>query len=164
MRRVSAFLRQRLPIIRTVLVFLAVVVVVWIFSAPFAQWSRSAQSFVVAVLWEHYLAAVTRVVFLLVLVLIEVPKWQAARLGLTPQTRFKAENDTRKTLAEIIGSAAVLAGLLFTWGNLRATQEGLRITQETATRSQDLTREGQITERFIKAIDQLGAVTCCGSH
>ena len=32
---------------------------------------------------------------------------------------------------------AVLFSLLFTWGNLRVTQENLRITQETATKSQE---------------------------
>jgi hypothetical protein len=36
------------------------------------------------------------------------------------------------------------------------TQDNLRITQEAATKSQELTRDGQITDRFTKAIAQLG--------
>jgi hypothetical protein len=159
MRRVSAFLRRYLPMILAVLVLLAVVVVVWIFSAPIAQWLRSAQlSNVVTFLREHLLAVIIVGGCLLILAFIWLPKWQAARPELTPQARFEVENDARKTLAEIIGGLAVLAGFLFTWENLRATQENLRITQETATKSQELTREGQVTERFTKAIDQLGAV------
>lgn len=56
MRRVSAFRRRHLPMILAVLVLLAVVVVVWIFSAPIAQWLRSAQlSDVVTFLREHLL-------------------------------------------------------------------------------------------------------------
>jgi hypothetical protein len=37
MRRVSVFLRRHLPMILAVLVLLAIVVVLWIFSAPIAQ-------------------------------------------------------------------------------------------------------------------------------
>jgi hypothetical protein len=46
---------------------------------------------------------------------------------------------------------AVLFSLLFTWANLRVAQDNLRITQEAATKSQDLTRQGQIIDRFTKA-------------
>jgi hypothetical protein len=48
-----------------------------------------------------------------------------------------------------VGGIAVLAGLYFTWANLQ-------ITQETATRNQAIAQEGQITDRFTKAIAQLG--------
>jgi hypothetical protein len=70
--------------------------------------------------------------------LIWLPKWQAARLYPTAQERFAVENEARKTLAQIIGGAAVLFGLYFTWGSL------------------EVNREGQITDRFTKAITQLG--------
>jgi Pentapeptide repeats (8 copies) len=159
-RRVSAFLRRHLPTMLGVLGLLTVVVAVWSLSLPIAQWVRSALSFdAVAFLREHLLAV--GMFFggcLMVLALIWLPKRQAARPELTPQAQVEVENDARKTLAEIIGGAAVLAGLFFTGENLGATQENLRITQETATKSQELTREGQITERFTTAIDQLGAV------
>jgi hypothetical protein len=159
MKQVSTFLRRYLPMMLAILALLAVVVVVWIFSAPIAQWFRSAQlSDVVTFLREHLLAAAIVGGGLLILTFIWLPKWQAARLDLKRQAQFEAENEARKTLAEIIGGLAILAGFIFTWENLRATQENLRITQETATKSQELTREGQVTERFTKAIDQLGAV------
>src|SRR5215216_754043 len=44
------------------------------------------------------------------------------------------------TLAQILGGAALLSGLYFTWRTLQVN------------------REGQITERFTRAIDQLGKV------
>jgi uncharacterized protein YjbI with pentapeptide repeats len=155
MGRASAFLRYLLTIFGP-LVVMTEVVVGLLFPEPLAQWSRSALSTALsfdaaAFLREHVLAVAIAGGGLVVLALIWLPKWQAARPELTPEARFEAENEARKTLAEIIGGAAVLAGLLFTW-------ENLRITQETATTSQELTREGQLTERFTKAIDQLGAV------
>jgi hypothetical protein len=43
-------------------------------------------------------------------------------------------------LAQILAGTALLSGLYFTWGTLQVN------------------REGQITERFTRAIDQLGKV------
>jgi hypothetical protein len=160
MRRVSAFLRRHLPMMLAVLPLLAIVVVWWMFSAPIPQWIRSAQSFdVVAFLKEHYLVAAAILGgCLLILALIWLPKWQAARPDLTTKERFELENDARKTLGEIIGGAAVLIGLVFAWQNLENTQQStaknLEIAQETLKNSQ----AGQIADRFTKAIDQLGAV------
>jgi hypothetical protein len=150
MRQVSAFLQRHLPAMLGSLVLLTVVVVLWIFSAPIALWLRSIQSFdAVAFLGQHLLAVAILGGGLLIFVLIWLPKWQAARPELTPQARFEVENNARKTLAEVVGGAALLVGLYFTWANLQATQE-------TATKDRETTREGQITERFTKAIDQLG--------
>jgi hypothetical protein len=73
MRQVSAFRRRYLPMILAVFVLLAVVVVVWIFSAPIqyveelpplgeglgeASWLRSAQSFDTLAFLEKHLRAV----------------------------------------------------------------------------------------------------------
>lgn len=52
--------------------------------------------------------------------------------------RTKLRNDMRVSMAQAITAAAVAAGLVFTYRTLR------------------LNREGQLTERFTKAIDQLG--------
>src|SRR5215212_4920598 len=49
-------------------------------------------------------------------------------------------NEYRRTWAQILGGAALLSGLYFTW------------------RTVQVNREGQITERFTRAIDQLGKV------
>ena len=78
---------------------------------------------------------------LVVLALWLLPRWQAARSqGLTAGNRFDRENEARKTLAQIIGGVFVLAGLY------------------SSLQTFDLQRQGQITDRFTKAIDQQGAV------
>jgi hypothetical protein len=51
-----------------------------------------------------------------------------------------------QTMGGIVGGSALLFGLYFTARNLQVNQQNLRTSQE-----------GQITERFTRAIDQLGA-------
>ena len=105
MRQVSVFLRRHLPATLGALVLLAVVVILWIFSTPIAQWIHSAQSFdAIAFLGKHLLAVGIVGGCLLVLALIWLPKWQAARPDLTPQERSTLENEARKTLAQIVGA------------------------------------------------------------
>src|SRR5271165_4375830 len=85
---------------------------------------------------------------LVILVLWKLPKLQAAlSRGLTDKNRFDRENEARKTLAQIIAGVFVLGGL---YSSLQ--------TFSLQAHTLDLQREGQITDRFTKAIDQLGAV------
>jgi len=92
-------------------------------------------------------------VVLLVVVLWKVPQWQVEKYvnvanadGKTMEAkdRFNIENEARKTLATILGAIVVLGGAYFTWRNIKVAQEG------------------QITDRFTKAIEQLGAVDSNG--
>ena len=89
-------------------------------------------------------AAWTLVAMLLVLLLWFVPRLQVRRMRyshlLNQSERFDKENEARKTMAQILGGLAFLAGLYSTTATLRTSQEG------------------QITDRFSKAIDHLGAV------
>jgi len=55
-------------------------------------------------------------------------------------------NEYRKTLAQIIGGIVLLIGVYFTVRQIRATERTVLISQE-----------GQITERFTRAVDQLGS-------
>jgi Pentapeptide repeats (8 copies) len=154
-QRVVALLRCHSLLTLGSLVLLAVVVIWWIFSAPIAQWLRSAQSVGVMTLLQHHLLAVGIIgSCLLICALIWLPKWQASRVQ-DVKDRLTVENAARQTLAQIIGGAVLIVGLFFTWANLK-------ITQETATKSQEITREGQITDRFTKATDQLGATDQAG--
>ena len=84
MKPVSRFLRRYLATICSVLVLLAVVVVLWVFSAPIDQWLYSAQFFdAVAFLRKHYLAAAVLGGCILVgLALIWLSNRQAVRLDL----------------------------------------------------------------------------------
>ena len=92
----------------------------------------------------------------LILVLWWVPKKQVASLwnakGIEAKDVFKAENDARVTLAQILGGFAVLTGLYFAWQNITTTAKNL----ELANKNLELAKEGQVTERFTRAIEQLG--------
>ncbi|UUU23008.1 pentapeptide repeat-containing protein [Streptomyces sp. DSM 40750] len=60
--------------------------------------------------------------------------------------RLKAVSDVRTTLLQAIGGLVVLFGAYATWRQLRVSQDGLRATQE-----------GYVTDRFSRAVDQLGS-------
>ncbi|MFF4412852.1 pentapeptide repeat-containing protein [Streptosporangium sp. NPDC001559] len=62
------------------------------------------------------------------------------------QDRLKAVNDVRTTLVQAVGGMVLLFGAYATWRQLRVSQDGLRATQE-----------GYITDRFSRAVDQLGS-------
>lgn len=85
-----------------------------------------------------------------VYLLWKVPQWQAAawaRSGNSnPRELFEIENSSRGTLGQILSGVAVLTGLIFAWQQLGQTSNNLRVSQE-----------GQITDRFSRAVDQLGS-------
>jgi uncharacterized protein YjbI with pentapeptide repeats len=64
---------------------------------------------------------------------------------LSPADKAKAMNDVRATLLQGIGGAVILLGAYFTYRQLQTGREQLQIAQQ-----------GQVTERFTRAIDQLG--------
>jgi hypothetical protein len=64
--------------------------------------------------------------------------------------RRKLQNDVRTALLQGVAGGALLVGLLFTWQQQRAT---VRQVNDQLT----VTRQGQIGERFSRAIDQLGS-------
>jgi hypothetical protein len=85
-----------------------------------------------------------------VYLLWKVPQWQAsawARSGnASPRELFEIENESRGTLGQILSGVAVLTGLIFAWQQLGQTSNNLRVSEE-----------GQITDRFSRAVDQLGS-------
>jgi len=96
---------------------------------------------------------------LFALALWKLPQWQVGSVkDLEPKERFDRENEARKTLATILGGAAVLAGGYVTLQNLKVAQHAASISQEALK----VSREGQIADRFEKAIEQLGAVNVDG--
>jgi hypothetical protein len=75
-----------------------------------------------------------------------LPKLSVKRLGtLNEKERFDCENESRKTIAQVIGGVLLLAGLYFTAETLWINQETLRATQER-----------QITELYARAVEQMG--------
>jgi len=88
-----------------------------------------------------FIALIT-IILLLIFVYVSLlwfPHWQVAQFGMTkPKDLAEMENSYRATIAQILGGVAIVIGIYFAWENLKTT------------------REGQITERFTRAIDQLG--------
>jgi hypothetical protein len=81
-----------------------------------------------------------------VLFLWRLPALQVARSkGLTDENRFDRENEARKTLAQILAGVFLFAGLY------------------SSVQTLNLSRDGQTTDRFTKAIEQLGAVDEAGN-
>lgn len=91
--------------------------------------------FPITVLFVGGVLLVTAVVIVL---LVWLPKYQVVGVADLP-ARLALENEARKTLAQILGGIAFLAGLYFSAENLR------------------LTSERQIGERFADAIKNLGS-------
>jgi hypothetical protein len=96
-----------------------------------------------------FVAALGTVIIWAVYLFWKVPQWQAAarrgKGGLSEKELFDIENAARGTIGQMLGGVAVISGLLFAWQQLGNTAETLRVSQE-----------GQITERFTRAVDQLG--------
>jgi uncharacterized protein YjbI with pentapeptide repeats len=69
---------------------------------------------------------------------------------LSTAERLKAENDVRTTLLQALAGIALLTGAYF-------TGRTYILNRESTSRQFALNRQGQVTERFTKAIDQLGS-------
>jgi hypothetical protein len=67
------------------------------------------------------------------------------------------KKDLVQALGLLTAGVAGAVGIFFTWRGQRITQESLQDTREHSEENLRLAREGQITERFTRAIDQLGA-------
>lgn len=95
------------------------------------------------------LAALGVVVALTVVVVVlpgMVVDHDLAGSRVTAAERLSAVNNVRTTLLQAVGGAVVLFGAYATWRQLRVSQDGLAAT-----------REGQVTDRFSRAVDQLGS-------
>ena len=64
-----------------------------------------------------------------------------------PRAQFEVLDRARLTVAAIIGSAGLLLGVYINWRRINALERQVTTLQR-----------GQITERFTRAIDQLGSV------
>ena len=91
--------------------------------------------------WGAFAVVITVLVGPLAFLVVQVPRWQAEG----ESKRFEAENEARRTVVQTIGGALGLLLIYFGWRRIKATEETVRISEQ-----------GQITERFTRAIDQLG--------
>ena len=107
-------------------------------------------------------------------VLFCLPKWQVKQAKVDQGSLLfddeyqlaKLEDEYRRTLAQILGGLGLLYGLslaerriVATEKNVRVALKNVRVAQENVSVAQETVRvaeEGHITERFTKAIAQLG--------
>lgn len=96
-------------------------------------------------------------ILVLILVMWGVPKLHVHPLtptGFTEEKeKLQLEDETRKTLAQIVGGLFLAFGLIFTYNSYRQDAEQLSIS----TRQLKINEEGQVTERFTKAVALLGS-------
>jgi hypothetical protein len=99
---------------------------------------------------------------------------------INPQTSTQ-KKDLVQALGLITAGVAAAIGIFFTWRGqritrigqdmtqqntqeqLQLTREGLQSTQKNTEQQLQLTQQGQLTERFTRAIDQLGKIDDKGS-
>jgi len=88
-------------------------------------------------------------------------------------TTTAQKKDFVQAVGVLVAGIAGVVGLFFTWRNLRLTREntdrqlqvareGLEQTQESTRETLRITERGQITDRFTRAIEQLGATNDSG--
>ncbi|GAA3090339.1 pentapeptide repeat-containing protein [Streptosporangium carneum] len=75
------------------------------------------------------------------------------REQLTVKDRVEAVNTARATLLQAATGLVVVGGLVFTGAGLVYTAR----TLDVSVRTLDATREGQLTDRYTKAVEQLGS-------
>lgn len=101
--------------------------------------------------WKMLAAAGAGAAFVLA-VLWKVPHWQLGQLnGLGQKERFDRVNEARRTLALIVGAMALVASFYAAVLDRRVAQKSIA-----------LAREKQATERFSKAVEQMGAADASG--
>ena len=85
-----------------------------------------------------------------------LPSWLAPD-GITKKERFDAENSTRQLILQIAGVIAVGGTLLSTLARVDQAERTLTTTQEQGQATSSIAQEGQITERFTRAVEHLGS-------
>jgi hypothetical protein len=70
--------------------------------------------------------------------------------------RLELQNSARTTLVLGLGAVLLVAGAYFTWRQIELGRKQLRQSLDTSTAQLELSREGQITEQFSRAVEHLG--------
>jgi pentapeptide repeat protein len=144
--RVFGFLRRHPLLVCGALALL----VTLLFPVSFPEWDRQVIPFLLARPLFFVAVGIGLLIglpYVLYVLLWKVPKWQVAGVD-NEKDRVTAESAFRQTLAQMLGGAALLGGLYFTAQTLWVSQQTLQLSQD-----------GQITDRFTKAIEQLGKGT-----
>jgi hypothetical protein len=79
---------------------------------------------------------------------------------LDTKTIFDIKNEARRPLSYIIGGLLAIIGIILTFRRIRALERQVLVGQDQLKVAQDqlqMAQEGQITDRFTRAIGQLGS-------
>jgi uncharacterized protein YjbI with pentapeptide repeats len=140
------FLLPRVGLVLLVLALVLLVVAAWRFVSPTAGLVAAG------------IAAFSVLVAAAVLVL---PARLVARdtngAALEGEQRASAVNSARSTLVQGLVGLAALAGIFVAWQQLQTDREQSRTDRAQLTEQLELTRQGQVAERFTRAVDQLGS-------
>ena len=82
-----------------------------------------------------------------------VSTWQTISVIVVPESKVASRIELAKTLAQIVLGALVFGTLYVTWRRAKAAELAVEAAQQAVSVSQ----EGQITERFTRAIEHLGS-------
>src|SRR3954466_6589286 len=86
-----------------------------------------------------------------------VPPWVASTDALKGRSRAEEIGRARTAVLAILAGTIASVGAVFTGLSYRLNRDSLEHNRETAARSHALDQARQITERFTRAIDQLGS-------
>jgi hypothetical protein len=117
-----------------------VLLIAWVLSSLFPQWFV----YVTQVASAHSLFVGILILALFYLALWKLPQRYVSTVP-CEKDRIDLEWKAHQTMAQLIGGALLLSGLFFTAKTLQLSQQTLQTSQE-----------GQITDRFGKAVAQLG--------
>ena len=100
-----------------------------------------------------------------------IPVWQVSQYQInntTEQATLKNQFRTTSiqivaTFAQLFGGFAILIGPYVAWMNVTVAQKAIEANQIIAQDNLTAAQEGQITERFTRAVDQLGAIDQLGN-
>jgi pentapeptide repeat protein len=101
--------------------------------------------------------AVLGLVTLIAWVVWKVPQWQAGRWPrqLGAKDRIELEDKARGTIVSLIAGVGLVAAAALTLSQITDART-------TANRTAELTRQGQLDDRFIRAVDDIGASDASG--
>jgi hypothetical protein len=107
------------------------------------------------------IGAVGLLVVLVLVVVVVPPRFTANRQFNSTSDELKAQSDVRTTLLQGFAALLVLTGAAVgasvTLRQVRATRDQITATADASSKQLERTREGQITDRYTKAVDQLGS-------
>jgi Pentapeptide repeats (8 copies) len=97
------------------------------------------------------------IVALIPTVITWAPRWLASTSGLNATQRTGEVDASRTALLALLAGGVAVVGAVYTARTFSLNRETYEHTREVDRQSHELDRQGQITERFTRAIDQLGS-------